>query len=128
MTRSEEIKTIASYKGAGPEIEMLRKEVDRMEKEIKINDELLTSYRRVLYAVPECPIHGVGCVPYALDWIESIKKTDSKSMCPICGGNGGWDVLFCATGKRRWVPCYLCKNDPKAVQDRCSARRWRNRS
>lgn len=25
---------------------------------------------RVLNAIPECPVHGRGCIPHALEWIE----------------------------------------------------------
>ncbi len=44
-----------------------------LKEELDLTDRLLENREQVLRAIPECPIHGSGCVPYALEWIERAK-------------------------------------------------------
>ena len=45
----------------------------QLREELDITDKLLAERERVLRSIPECPAHGPGCVPHALDWIEQAK-------------------------------------------------------
>jgi len=47
--------------------------VARLKEELDITDKLLADRDRVLRAIPECPVHGSGCVPWALEWIGRAK-------------------------------------------------------
>ena len=55
-----------------------RTRAEKAEQELAVTDYLLNERQRVLDAVPECPTHGRGCVPHALDWIVSTKNADSE--------------------------------------------------
>ncbi len=44
-----------------------------LKEELDLTDRLLENREQVLRAIPECPIHGSGCVPHALEWIERAK-------------------------------------------------------
>ena len=46
---------------------------EKLREELDITDKLLAERELVLRAIPECPEHGAGCVPYALEWIERAK-------------------------------------------------------
>jgi hypothetical protein len=41
-----------------------------LREQLDITDRLLENREQVFRAIPECPIHGSGCVPHALEWIE----------------------------------------------------------
>lgn len=45
-------------------------EVTRLRKELAVRDQLLDEYRRVMEAIPECPVHGYLCVPHAIEWVN----------------------------------------------------------
>lgn len=47
---------------------------DQLRHEIEVSDALLNDRDRVLNAIPECPVHGSGCVPHALEWIAKAKE------------------------------------------------------
>jgi hypothetical protein len=51
----------------------LRADLERITKELAVTDCIMTDYKRVLDAVPECPVHG-ECVPHAVEWIEKAKE------------------------------------------------------
>lgn len=68
--RSLELATAAYIRSHG-----YTKEADLIEslvREMRITEDLVTMYKRVLDSVPECPAHG-ACVPHAIKWIESRK-------------------------------------------------------
>lgn len=37
---------------------------------ITVLEKLLEEREKVLNKIPPCPVHGGGCVPHALEWIE----------------------------------------------------------
>lgn len=41
---------------------------------VEVLEKLNSDSLRVLRAVPECPVHGVDCVPHAVEWIERMVK------------------------------------------------------
>lgn len=52
-------------------------ETDRVKqilRELKVTDELYEDIKRLLQAIPECPVHGDMCIPNALIWINEKKK------------------------------------------------------
>lgn len=50
-----------------------RERIRELEEELSLTDKILASRQQVLDAIPECPAHGGGCVPHALEWIEKAK-------------------------------------------------------
>lgn len=40
---------------------------------VRTLERLLAERDRLLDAIPECPAHGSGCIPHALEWIERLK-------------------------------------------------------
>jgi hypothetical protein len=44
-----------------------------LEREVAVDDKLLAERERVLAEIPECPVHGSGCVPHAVEWIIMAK-------------------------------------------------------
>ena len=51
---------------------------------LQVNDR----FREGLFAVlPECPVHGSQCIPYAIEWIEAAKPlmADFRPSGPIIG-------------------------------------------
>jgi len=61
-------------------------------EELAITDKLLIERERVLNAIPECPPHGKGCVPHALEWIAKRH------------------AIHCADGEfLRWIHARLVK-------------------
>lgn len=54
-----------------------------LEAEWKRSVDLLKERDRLLDAVPECPVHGKGCVPHAIEWVNSRKgiHTPMDSFC-----------------------------------------------
>jgi hypothetical protein len=68
-------------------------------KELRENPHIIPQYvtlverelrekARVLLAIPECPVHGPGCVPHAVEWVEAQKRREGESMTQN-GRNGG---------------------------------------
>lgn len=45
---------------------------ENIKKELEITDYLLAENKKVLDAIPQCPIHG-NCNPHAIEWIEKMK-------------------------------------------------------
>lgn len=43
-------------------------------EELRINEQLLKHREELLAAIPECPVHGAGCVPHAIEWVETAKE------------------------------------------------------
>lgn len=54
---------------------------EKLREELDITDKLLAERERVLRAIPECPVHGAGCVPHALEWIERAKAAEEARKC-----------------------------------------------
>jgi len=54
-------------------LDLFKVRISELKKEIEVDDKLLADYRRVLDAIPECPVHG-HCIPHAIDWIEEMKE------------------------------------------------------
>lgn len=52
--------------------------IRELEEELAVADKLLAERNRLLDAIPPCPIHGGGCVPHAIEWVEAqlIAKKD----------------------------------------------------
>lgn len=46
-----------------------REEREKLQAELTLTDKLLAESNRVLYAIPECPVHG-PCIPHALEWVK----------------------------------------------------------
>jgi hypothetical protein len=60
-------------------------------KELRENPHIIPQYvtlverelrekARVLLAIPECPVHGPGCVPHAVEWVEAQKRKEGEVM------------------------------------------------
>lgn len=47
--------------------------VAELEEELSVSDKLLRHREQLLNAIPDCPVHGQGCVSHALEWIEKAK-------------------------------------------------------
>lgn len=56
------------------EIQTLRSQVAQLVEELRITDALLTERNRVLDAIPPCPVHGMQCVPHALEWVAGATR------------------------------------------------------
>lgn len=87
----------------------LQRRVAELEEELSVSDKLLRHREQLLQAIPECPAHGYGCVPHALEWIEEMKleitvkgmsTADLQAHSAHC--HGGL-VTFYGT-----KPCPLC--------------------
>lgn len=52
----------------------LKAENKKLEKELKITDELLEERQKVLDTIPECQVHGKGCLPKISNWIKESKE------------------------------------------------------
>lgn len=70
--------------------------IERLEKELKITDEILADRQKVLDSIPECNLHG-KCVPHALEWINQVKSIPEintfHSDCIGCGLHD-WYIKF----------------------------------
>lgn len=53
--------------------------VTELESELAVSDKLLQHREQLLNAIPDCPVHGSGCVPHALEWIEAMKAQAQES-------------------------------------------------
>ena len=51
----------------------LEKEIEEFRREIKVSDQLIEQRDRLLQSIPECPVHGSGCIPHAIEWVNRIK-------------------------------------------------------
>ena len=49
-------------------------ELKQLREELEVTDRILAEREKVLNAIPECPVHGSGCVPHAIEWIELAKS------------------------------------------------------
>ena len=49
-------------------------ELNNLREELEVTDMILAEREKVLNAIPECPVHGSGCVPHALEWIDLAKS------------------------------------------------------
>ena len=61
------------------EIAELKRKLAYTEDLLKVTDSILNERKRLLDAIPECPLHG-GCVPHALEWIEKAKAVMSEQQ------------------------------------------------
>lgn len=43
---------------------------DEKYKYVTTLEKLISERERVLNTIPECPIHGAGCVPHAVEWVK----------------------------------------------------------
>jgi len=48
--------------------------IDELREYIITSEKVLAERTRVLEAIPECPLHGKHCVPYAIEWVEAQLK------------------------------------------------------
>lgn len=46
-------------------------------KELKLTNQRVASLEHLLDAIPECPAHGKGCIPYAMEWIDKAKAASA---------------------------------------------------
>lgn len=53
--------------------EMAMQSLKAIEGELFITDTLNENLQRVVSAIPPCPVHGVICIPHAIEWIEQVK-------------------------------------------------------
>ena len=51
----------------------LKEQVEELKKEIVVDEKLLTERERLLAILP-CELHGQGCIPGAIEYIEAIKR------------------------------------------------------
>ena len=49
--------------------------IKALEEEVAADDVLLKGREQLLVALPECPHHG-QCIPYALKWIDRMKRVE----------------------------------------------------
>ncbi len=54
-------------------ISKLKERISELEKEIKVDDELLKGRNRLLHAIPECNVHGSECIPHAVEWVNRVR-------------------------------------------------------
>lgn len=48
-------------------------DLEHLRQATMVTEDLFYERNRLLMSIPECPVHGPGCVPHALDWIEAQK-------------------------------------------------------
>lgn len=51
----------------------IERRVAELESELSVSNNLLQHREQLLNAIPDCPVHGSGCVSHALEWIEKAK-------------------------------------------------------
>jgi len=73
-TTSDDCKVCGSSCNERDELIKCEREINRLREELEVTDRLLEEREKVLNAIPECPVHGSGCVPHALEWIELAKS------------------------------------------------------
>ena len=64
--------------GQGPA--MVAFAIHQLREELRVTDQLLAERDRLLKAIPECPSHGDGCVPSAIEWVERQKILERDSL------------------------------------------------
>lgn len=74
-------------------------ECERLRGEIAIDDQLLTTRKRLTDAIPERPAHGPECIPHAVEWVS-----DARSRL---GDQCGADVTYNDVGEIERAPCVL---------------------
>jgi hypothetical protein len=47
--------------------------IEALEREVEVDDKLLTEQDRLLDAIPACEAHGNQCVPHAIEWVRAAK-------------------------------------------------------
>lgn len=60
--------------------------VDELLEELRVTDELLKARQGVLDAIPACPVHGAGCVPHALEWVQQAREFIDSAKMSIARG------------------------------------------
>ncbi len=58
---------------AVPSPEPVEAQIQALKAEIAVGDTNYENLRKVIDAIPECPAHGGGCIPHALEWIAKVK-------------------------------------------------------
>lgn len=61
------------------EVVELKRRIHSLEQEIKVDNELLAERDRLLAMIPACPIHGAGCIPWAMKWIHDALGHDTTT-------------------------------------------------
>lgn len=56
----------------------LHARIDELEEELSLTEKILATRQQVLDAIPECPAHGGGCTPHALEWIGNAKRLEAE--------------------------------------------------
>jgi hypothetical protein len=72
------VTAIAGGFGQAPQAGEVEANERHLREELDLTDRLLENREQVLRAIPECPIHGPGCVPHAMEWIERAKAREAK--------------------------------------------------
>ncbi len=57
----------------------LHVEIERLKKELAVTDEILATRERLL-ALFDCPVHGAGCVPHAIEEVERLRAAASPAL------------------------------------------------
>ena len=73
-TTSDDCKLCGSNCNERDELIKCEREINRLREELEVTDRILAERERVLSAIPECHVHGSGCVPHAIEWIELAKS------------------------------------------------------
>lgn len=47
---------------------------ESLREELRVADKIIAERTRVMNAIPPCPTHGNGCVPWALEWIADARS------------------------------------------------------
>lgn len=47
--------------------------IAELRQEVTASDQIITAYRRVLDACPDCKAHGPGCAPHAAEWVRNMR-------------------------------------------------------
>lgn len=49
------------------------------DEELRLTNQRNASLEHILDAIPPCPAHGAGCIPHALEWIQSAKLMEAAN-------------------------------------------------
>jgi hypothetical protein len=52
--------------------------ITALRAEVRVDDELLASYRRLLDLF-ECPVHGPGCIPHAIADVKRLREVEAQT-------------------------------------------------
>jgi len=93
MTELEQLQI--NYQSVIDKKNALQKENEELKREIAADDIIIGGRKQLLAEIPECPMHGEGCIPNAIEWIESIRK----ALLFYADGNNYKDTLVDADSR-----------------------------